>query len=85
MSARVPGTADQLRAEFTHAWCVRVDGRAVGAFWPAHGGGYTLRLDPGLARARLRHFSPAEGLDGLVAFLSSRFGGAVQLVPPDDV
>ena len=55
---------------------VIVGDEAVGVVWPARGGGYTLRTGPSLARAKIHHFSPAEGLPGLIAYIEKRFGAA---------
>lgn len=69
---------------FTHAWSVWVRGVKVGAFWAARGGGYTLRTGPSLVRARVHHFSEAEGLEGLAAYVEKRFGARPELVPPEN-
>ena len=63
---------------------VIVRGEAVGVVWPARGGGYTLRTGPSLVRAKVHHFSAAEGLPGLIAYLEKRFGGTPQFIPALD-
>jgi hypothetical protein len=72
------------RSTFTHAWSVRVGGIEVGAFWPARGGGYTLRTGGSLVRARVHHFSAAEGLEGLAAYVTKRYGAPPELLPPEN-
>lgn len=62
---------------------VMVQGQRVGVFWPARGGGYTLRSGPSLVRAKIHHFSQAEGVDGLAAYITQRFGEAPQFVEAD--
>jgi hypothetical protein len=69
---------------FTHAWSVRVGGVKIGTFWSARGGGYTLRTGASLVRARVRHFSEAEGLAGLAAYVKKRFGAEPEFLPPED-
>jgi hypothetical protein len=63
---------------------VVVGDEAVGVVWAARGGGYTLRTGTRLARAKIHHFSAAEGLPGLIAYLEERFGGAPRFVPALD-
>jgi hypothetical protein len=55
---------------------VIVGDEAVGVVWRARGGGYTLRTGPNLARAKIHHFSAAEGLPGLIAYIEKRFGAS---------
>ena len=64
---------------------VVVGDEVVGVVWPARGGGYTLRTGTRLARAKIHHFSPAEGLPGLLAYLEKRFGAAPRFVPALDI
>lgn len=78
-------TAPPPRGDFTHAWSVVVGGAKVGAFWPVRGGGYTLRTGASLVRARVRHFSAREGLEGLAAYVARRFGEPPLLLPPEDL
>ena len=59
-----------------------VGSETVGVVWPARGGGYTLRTGPSLVRAKIHHFSAAEGVPGLVAYIEERFGAAPRFVPP---
>jgi hypothetical protein len=68
----------------THAWSVVVRGQKVGAFWATRGGGYTLRTGPSVVRPRVHHFSEAEGLEGLMAYVEKRFGARPELLPPED-
>jgi len=35
-------------------------------------------------RAKIHHFSAAEGLPGLIAYLEMRFGGTPQFIPAVD-
>lgn len=60
---------------------VIVGDQPVGAVWRARGGGYTLRTGPSLARAKIHHFSAAEGLPGLIAYIEKRFGAAPRFTP----
>ena len=61
---------------------VEVGGEPVGVVWPARGGGYTLRTGPSLVRAKIHHFSAAEGLPGLIVYLEKRFGAEPRFIPP---
>jgi hypothetical protein len=63
---------------------VVVGDEAVGVIWPARGGGYTLRTGARLARAKIHHFSAAEGLPGVIAYIEERFGGPPRFVPARD-
>ena len=66
----------------TETRTVMVGGEPVGVVWPARGGGYTLRTGPSLVRAKIHHFSAAEGVPGLVAYIEERFGATPRFVPP---
>jgi hypothetical protein len=65
-------------------WHVVVGGQVVGLCWPARGGGYTLRTGESLVQPNIHHFSTAEGLDGLAAYIERRFGARPTLVPIAD-
>jgi len=68
----------------TQTRTVVVGDEVVGVAWSARGGGYTLRTGARLARAKIHHFSAAEGLPGLIAYLEKRFGAAPRFVPATD-
>jgi len=74
----------ESRSTFTHAWSVRVGGIEVGTFWPTRGGGYTLRTGESLVRTRVHHFSAAEGLEALAAYVTKRYGAPPEFLPPED-
>jgi len=63
---------------------VIVGDQPVGVVWPARGGGYTLRTGSSLARAKIHHFSAAEGLPGLIAYIEQRFGATPRFAPVPD-
>ena len=65
----------------TQSRTVVVGDEPVGVVWPARGGGYTLRTGPSLVGAKIHHFSAAEGLPGLIAYIEKRFGAAPRFVP----
>ena len=68
----------------TQSRTVVVGDEVVGVAWPARGGGYTLRTGTRLARAKIHHFSAAEGLPGLIAYIEARFGAAPRFIPALD-
>ena len=68
----------------TQSRTVVVEGEPVGVVWPARGGGFTLRTGSSLVRAKIHHFSAAEGLPGLIAYLEKRFGATPQFTPAVD-
>lgn len=78
------GHSKVSRDTFTHAWSVRVGGVEVGVFWPARGGGYTLRTGESPVRARVHHFSATEGLEALAAHVAQRYGAPPELLPPEE-
>jgi hypothetical protein len=67
----------------TQARTVLIDGRRVGVLWQARGG-YTLRTGQSLVRPNVHHFSPNEGLPGVLAYLARRFDGRPEIATPDD-
>jgi hypothetical protein len=60
-----------------------VNGDQVGVLWRARGGGFTLRTGRSLTRPRIHHFSHNEGVDGVTAYVATRFGAQPELRPAE--